>query len=301
MKKLMGKTLIASMPGSEDIGEKIALALNAAHAVLETKIFPDGESYVRYPIDPGKYDMVIVVQRAYPEQDRRLIKALLAAHAARDLGAKEIHVVLPYLPYARQDRRFREGEVISLKAVLELFRGIGVKSIVAVDVHKPEAFHIENLRCINVEPFREYARAIREVVSGGDVVLLSPDLGSYWRVRKIAEALNVPFDHLEKSRDRVTGEITIRPKEIDVKGKFVFIIDDIIATGSTIAEAARILRSRGAAGIGVIATHCLMLGDAEAKLKSAGVEPIICSNTIPTAYSRIDVSGIIAEALKSTL
>ncbi len=92
------KYLVASFPWSSDVGNDMANALGLTHVVLETKQFPDGESYIRYPIDVSTYDGLILIQRAYPEQNTRLIQVMLAVHAARDLGVKQVHVVLPYLP-----------------------------------------------------------------------------------------------------------------------------------------------------------------------------------------------------------
>ncbi|WP_243678291.1 ribose-phosphate pyrophosphokinase-like domain-containing protein [Vulcanisaeta distributa] len=95
---IVAKYLVASFPWSSDVGIDVANALGLTHVVLETKQFPDGESYVRYPVDVSTYDGLILIQRAYPEQNTRLIQAMLAIHAARDLGVKHVHVILPYLP-----------------------------------------------------------------------------------------------------------------------------------------------------------------------------------------------------------
>ena len=155
------KYLVASFEWSSDIGSEIANTLGFTHTILESKQFPDGESYVRYPIDITTFDGLIIVQRAYPGQDSRLMQVMLAVHAARDMGIREVHVVLPYLPYSRQDRRFRDGEPVSLAVVLSLLSSLGVSSIITVDVHKPEAFKVGNVRCVNVEPFRLYANNLR--------------------------------------------------------------------------------------------------------------------------------------------
>ncbi|ADN50291.1 ribose-phosphate diphosphokinase [Vulcanisaeta distributa] len=291
----MAKYLVASFPWSSDMGNDVANALGLMHVVLETKQFPDGESYIRYPIDISTYDGLILIQRAYPEQNTRLIQAMLAIHAAHDLGVKRVHVILPYLPYSRQDRRFRDGEPVSLQTMLSLLSSLGASSIITVDVHKPEAFRVANTQCINIEPFKLYADRLRGIK---DAVLLSPDIGSLWRVGKVSEYLGVSFSYLEKFRDRVTGEVTMKPKELDVAGKEVFIIDDIIATGGTIIEATKILRSLGAIRIHAIATHCLLLNMADSRMFDAGVSSITCSNTIPTRYSEVNVNQLIINVLK---
>lgn len=294
----MARYLVASFPWSLDMGRVIANELGLTHVTLESKQFPDGESYIRYPIDLTTYDGLILIQRAYPEQNTRLIQAMLAIHAARDLGIKYVHVILPYLPYSRQDRRFRDGEPVSLQTMLSLLSSLGASSIVTVDVHKPEAFKIANTQCINIEPFELYAGRLRGI---DNAVLLSPDIGSLWRVRKVSEYLGISFSYLEKFRDRVTGEVTMKPKELDVAGKEVFIIDDIIATGGTIMEATKILKSLGAARVHAIATHCLLLNMADSRLFEAGVSSITCSNTIPTKYSEVDVSRLITNAVKALI
>ncbi|WP_243679516.1 ribose-phosphate diphosphokinase [Vulcanisaeta souniana] len=199
----MEKYLVASFPWSSDMGNEVANTLGLNHVTLETKQFPDGgESYIRYPIDITTYEGLILIQRAYPEQNNRLIQTMLAIHAARDMGIKNIHIVLPYLPYSRQDKRFRDGEPISLNTILSLLSLLGASSLITVDVHKPDAFKAPNMRCINVEPFDLYAGKIGNV---SNAVLLSPDIGSLWRVKKVSEYLGIPFSYLEKFRDRVTG------------------------------------------------------------------------------------------------
>ncbi|BDR92054.1 ribose-phosphate pyrophosphokinase [Vulcanisaeta souniana JCM 11219] len=295
---IVEKYLVASFPWSSDMGNEVANTLGLNHVTLETKQFPDGESYIRYPIDITTYEGLILIQRAYPEQNNRLIQTMLAIHAARDMGIKNIHIVLPYLPYSRQDKRFRDGEPISLNTILSLLSLLGASSLITVDVHKPDAFKAPNMRCINVEPFDLYAGKIGNV---SNAVLLSPDIGSLWRVKKVSEYLGIPFSYLEKFRDRVTGEITMKPKELDVTGKEVFIIDDIIATGGTIIEATRILKSMGATRVYAIATHCLLLNMADSRMLEAGVSSITCSNTIPTKYTEVYVNQSVIKALRGLI
>lgn len=289
---------MASFQWSSDVGNEIASSLGFAHVILESKQFPDGESYIRYPIDITTYDGLILVQRAYPNQDTRLFQTMLAVDAARDAGIKEIHVVLPYLPYSRQDRRFRDGEPVSLSTVLTLLSSLRVSSVITVDVHKPEAFRVSGANCVNVEPFELYAERLR---GSKNVVLLSPDLGSLWRVRKVSEYVGIQYSYLEKFRDRITGEVTMKPRELDVAGKEVFIIDDIIATGGTIIEATKILKSMGAVGVHAMATHCLLLNEADSRMFEAGVSSITCTNTIPTKYAEININQLIVRALRELI
>lgn len=296
----MSSVVVLALPEARRYAENVARVLSAELVEVETKDFPDGESYVRIPVAvSGK--KVVVVSSVYPLQDKKLMKTFLLVDAARDLGAERVVAVIPYFAYSRQDRRFRDGEPVSLKTVLSILSSLGVDAVVTVDVHKPAAFTHERMRCINVEPFGLYAEKIREVAGGESVVVLSPDFGSLWRAEKIARELNVEFDYFEKYRDRVTGQITMKPRQVNVQGRTVVIVDDIIATGGTMREAAKYVREMGAKRVLAVATHCLFLGDADAKLLQSGVERILCSDTIETPYSEICTSTLVGEHLREIL
>ena len=292
--------LVLSFPDEASRGERLARALGCEFVSVEYKVFPDGEDYVRVPVDVKGRD-VVVLSTLYPDQDRKIFRTLLLLDALRDLGAGRIVLACPYFAYARQDRRFRDGEAVSLKSLIKLFECAGADVIVTVDVHKPEAFRGERARCVNVEPFGLYAEKIRQVVGGERIVVLSPDFGSLWRAQRVAEKLGVEFDYFEKYRDRITGEITMKPRQVDVKDKVVVIVDDIIATGGTLREATRIVKSMGAKKVVAVATHCQLLGGADAKLREAGIETIMCSDTLETPYSNISVIELIADEIRKIL
>ena len=293
-------TLIFTFPECESFSKRLGNYLNLPVYTFETKIFPDGESYVRYPIDVRNED-IIIVQNPYPDQDRKLQQLYLAIDAAHDLGADKVIIVLPYFAYSRQDRRFRDGEAISLKTILKIFKKLNVYAVLTVDIHKPQAFTYEDLKCINIEPFSKYAEYIRNTIGIENLVLLSPDVGSLWRVERVGKLLNIEFDYLEKFRDRITGEITVKPKSLNVEGKNVIIIDDMIATGGTIVEASKILKKQGVKKIYTIATHCLLLGNADQKILNAGVEDVICSDTIECRYTKISTIELIGEELRKLI
>ncbi|NPA70986.1 MAG: ribose-phosphate diphosphokinase [Crenarchaeota archaeon] len=292
-------TLILTFPDSSERGRKLADAMGIESVPVEYKMFPDGEDYVRVPVEVKDRD-VIVLSDLYPEQDRKIFRTLLLIDALRDLGARRIFLVCPYLAYSRQDRRFRDGEAISLKTLVKVFEDLGADYIVTVDVHKPQAFYGSKAKCINVEPFEKYARYVRENI-GDDVIVLSPDIGSLWRAEKIAKILGTSYDYFEKYRDRVTGQITMRPRQVDVRDRKVLIIDDIIATGGTIREATKILKNMGAREIHVIATHCQFLNNADKKIIDEGVKSIMCSDTIECNHSKITIFDIIAEHLRKLI
>ena len=274
---------------SRDLGPNVASRIGAEAREITHKVFPDSEQYVRVEANVKGGD-VLYVTRLYPNQDQGLIRVMLLVDAVKGLGAAKVGLFIPYMPYARQDRRFLEGEPISINVILNVLKGLGVDYLYVVDIHKPQS--LEGYPgFINLKPFKLYAGGLSGL---SKPVVVSPDLGSLWRAEELARVLGVEYDYLEKHRDRYSGEVSFTLRNLNVKGRDVVIIDDIISTGGTIIGAARMLRSMGAASISVVATHCIMIGDAEAKLTRA-VDKLYCSNSILGKYSQFDVSQLITQ------
>lgn len=266
---------------------------------IEKKKFPDGETYIRFPISVADED-VIIVHTGFPDQNDRLMEAFLAIDTAMDLGASSVALVMPYMPYARQDRRFREGEPVSIKTVLEILSELDLDYLVVVDIHKEYSLSHFGPGAFNVSVLPYLAEKIKDEVE--NPLVLAPDRGATMRAKSVASVLNAEWDYLEKRRDRVTGEVTIKPKQISAEGKMVIIVDDMISTGSTLALAAKHLKEAGAKSVIALVAHALMIGDAEKKLKEAGVDRVITANTLAKEYPNIvkviDVSKYIANFMK---
>lgn len=279
---------------AEDLARRISAKLGLDARPVEERDFPDGEVLVR--VEPAREAALIA--RLYPDVNKNLVKLFLALDALADYGAERLILVLPYMPYARQDRRFREGEPISVKAVLGHIKEYPVSHIISVDLHKPYiADYVGNVRVVNVYPAAKIAEALRR---WNIDVVLSPDFGSQFRAEAVAKALGAAWDYFEKYRDRETGEIFMRPRSgLSLQGKNVAIVDDILATGGTLAEACENAKALGAAGVYAAVTHCQLLGNARERTKC--LSAVYCSNTIPCEYSSIDVSAELAEALAQIL
>ena len=255
------------------------------------KVFPDGEQYVRLPVDVSG-QRVIYVTRAYPGQDQSIVRSMLVISALRDLGASRVGLFMPYMPYARQDRKFLDGEAVSIDYIIKAFQHAGLDDLYVVDIHKPEVLERNGIG-VNLEPFQLYSTVLAGLK---DPLVLSPDVGSLWRARKLAQLMGADFDYLEKSRDRYTGEVSMKPKDISASNRDVVIIDDIIATGGTIINGIKALRGE-ARSIRVVAAHCLLLNEADKKIHEAGAVEIICSNSIVTHHSKIDVGALMRQAI----
>lgn len=286
--------------GSREVARGIAQHLEAELVEAYSKSFPDGETYVRVDAEPE--DKAIVVQTMSRPQDTSFVQALLLADALLGLGFQEIVLVAPYTAYARQDKRFLRGEPVSIAVVLRSLGLAGYKSFYTVEIHKEESLAAFPGKAASISPFLYMAR---EIGLDNSYIYLAPDVGALRRVESLARSLGARYDYLVKRRDRVTGEITIETKHLDVKGEKVVIVDDIISTGGTVSRAARLLLEQGASQVEVLVAHAVLAGNAVEKLRSAGVKRVYAGNTLPpvqdSLVSYIDLSPLIAEKLRSEI
>lgn len=271
------------------MAQKLAKATGGTVGDADFKLFPDGEEYVRVATSMKGQD-VVVVQTGYPPS--RLWKLLMLLSAARENGAASVRCVVPYIPYARQDRLFLEGEALTAKLVGELIR-THARETVTVDPHKEDIAGFFGGSCRSVSAVEPFAKDFK--ARGIDVVL-APDAGARARVEAVASRIGAKVDHLEKKR--ISGTVVeMAPKSLDVRGRHVAILDDIISTGGTMAKATEQLVKQGAASVVCAGVHGLFIGDAFNRLKTAGASEVISSDTIDSPYSRVSVADEIAAAL----
>jgi len=289
---------IVGGPSSRKLAEKISSLLNDPLALIRTKRFPDGEFYFKFDEDVSE-DELLIIQSLYPPQDSHVLELFLMLHTARDLGVKSIKVFIPYLAYSRQDRRYLKGECLSSGMIAEILETLGADTLYTIDVHNRRVLEMYKIPTYNLTASRELAKyfASKNLV---DPIVISPDDEeiAIERARCAAETINAEYDFLEKRRDRHTGEIITYEKHIDVKDRDAIVIDDIISTGKTAANAVRILKKQGAERVFVGASHALLLGEAVKLLNEAGVEEIAGTDTVMNKYAKVSVAPILVKALK---
>jgi ribose-phosphate pyrophosphokinase len=286
---------VVAGPASSDLANNIAMRLEAQLTVASLRIFSDGESSIKL----GKVGKnCVIVQSTHPPTDTHLIQLLMMAKKCTDNGAQHMCAVVPYLCYARQDRVFLESEVVSIDLVAQLFKTVGVKHIITVDIHSQRAMsYFTSIQNVSSVPLlADYASKMKL----HDPIAVSPDAGGANRAMEFARHLDIDVLPLKKYRDRATGEVTVDEKlDMDISKRDVIVIDDIISSGGSIIKAAEVLHKKGVGRIFAMCAHALLIREAAQKIKSAGVQDIISTNSVPGEYSKVELSSEIALALKS--
>ncbi|MCW4005742.1 MAG: ribose-phosphate diphosphokinase [Candidatus Bathyarchaeota archaeon] len=284
-------------PASARLGEEISQLTGFEKVDVASKVFPDGESYVRLDGDVSGEDVALVQTTCAP-QDTRLLQLGFMAAAAKRNNAKKVTAVVPYLAYARQDKIFLQGENISIETLARMLGAAGVDELVTVNVHEENAlklfpFPAKSLTAIPLLAQYFVEKGVK------DGFALAPDKGALYIADQAKQVLGGECGSLEKHRDRYTGETTQTGKHLNVEGKTVVIFDDIISTGGTIVGAAKILKAQGAAHIYTATVHGLLIGDAEKRILDAGVEEIICTDSVPGKNSKVSLASLISQELKA--
>ena len=291
----MVKFAVIAGSASKDLGKRIARRLKAPYVEAKTRVFPDGESKITFGHIP-KNSIVLVVQSTYPPVDTNLLQALSIISQVRKVSSK-IYAIIPYMGYARQDRQFLSGEVVTMSIIARMIQAAGAKKVVAVDIHSKVALNHFKIPKENVSAIPELAKYFKKMKLKNALVV-SPDMGGSLRAKKFASLLNIDFIALKKSRNRNTGKVQIHSSKADVRGKDLILVDDIISTGGSIIKAAQFLKRQKCKRLFVACTHGLFVEGAEKKIKKAGVSQIISTNTIPRSTSKVDVSGVIVESIQ---
>ncbi len=274
---------------SPKLGVRVADALDKNAFAVEHRTFPDGEQYVRIPTDIKGEDVIFIQSTS---SDSAILETFFVLDALRENGAGRITLVIPYFGYGRQDKVFVEGEAVSSRTIMRILGNLS-DSLITVDIHAPHVFEWYGKKAGNIIPYRSIAKKLGEM---GVDFILSPDTGALHRARSVADIMGVPFDHLDKTRLSGT-EVEMAEKSLDVNGKRVAIVDDIISTGGTIARASDMLKRSGAEKVYAVCTHGLFIGPAIERLTKA-TDGFMSTDTIESEYSKISVAKEIAEAIK---
>jgi len=290
----LSKLSIISGKTSENLAKKLSKKIKANLVKSEIRVFPDGESKITL-IGKISKKKSIVLQSIYPPVDTNLVQVLSLITKAKE-NSSEVIAVIPYMGYARQDREFLPGEIVTMKVLGKLFKSAGASKIIVVDIHSSIGLKHFSIKTKNVTAIPDLVGFFKKL-SLKNPLVVSPDQGGKERAKKFAKEFNSDYIALEKTRDKKTGKVKIKTKNLEVENRDLILVDDIISTGGSIIKATQFLKKQKCKRIYVACTHALLMNDAEKKIKKAGVTSIISTNTIPGKTSKVDISKTIAKAI----
>jgi len=273
--------------GSIKLAESVCSHLKMPLSQTHVEEFPDGELLVELKEDVRGRDCFVLLSTCRPVNDN-LMELLIYADSLKRASAKRLTAVIPYFGYARQDRKDKGRTPITAKLVANLITTAGYHRVLALDLHAAQLqgffdLPLDHLAAAPV--FEQYLKSHREEL--GDVVVVSPDVGNVKVANMYAEMIGGELAIVHKKR--ISGsEVSSNTVVGDVVGKTVIMVDDMISTGGTVCEAARVLMKNGAKDCIVLATHPVMVGPAVKRLSASPISKIIVSDSIPTCDPRLD-------------
>ena len=284
--------LIFPMPGNEALATSLAQHLHGHLGELETRAFPDGETYLRFRQDLRGTSVILVCTLDHPNP--KFLPLIFAADNAKELGATKVSLIAPYLCYMRQDKRFHEGEALTSTSFARQLSS-AFDELVTVDPHLHRHRNLAELYSIRTAVVHS-APLIAEWIVRNEAraVLIGPDVESEQWVSEVATLARAPYRVLRKERlgDRDV-KITV-PDLHDVKDRTPILIDDIVSSGRTMIETARQLRREGLSAAVCIAVHALFSQETESALREVSGR-LVTTNSVPHATNEIDLTASIAE------
>jgi len=287
----------ASLPLAEKITQHLGIKLGDCR----TKRFSDGEINLKIDETVRGHDIFIIQSTCSPANEN-LMELLIMIDAFRRASAHSIAAVIPYYGYARQDRKARGRDPITAKLVANLLTTSGASRLITIDLHAEQIQGFFDIPVDNLWSFPAFFKFFNQGrFDREEMAVISPDIGGVKRASKFAAKLGVPLAILDKRRpkDNVAEMVNIIG---DVEGKTAIIFDDIIDTGRSLVEAAKMLRSNGAKKIFACATHGVLSGEATKIIAESEIEKVFITDTIyhedlPDNIMVLSIAPLLAEAL----
>jgi len=265
---------------SLNLGASLAKILNMPLSEVEHHVFPDGEQRIQLREDVVDQDVVIIQSTGIPT-DANYIELFLLLDAATRNGAKSVTAVIPYLGYSRQDHIFRTGEARSLEVMINAIEVNGATSMIGFDFHSIKTPELFTLPVHHLSALPLFASVIKQHGwIDNNTVLISPDMGGLRRLSKLSEMLGgMSMSSVEKNRDLTTGDIDASLVHGEIK-KRCLLVDDMISSGRTTAQAVEMVKKHGAEEVYVFATHPVFSEDAARILQASAAERVFVTDTI---------------------
>lgn len=308
--------MLFSLASGQDLMLRVAQELGISPGQHEERDFEDGEFKIR-PLESVRNREVFVLQSLYSDEDHsvndKLIRLLFFLGALGDAGARRLHAIIPYLCYARKDRRTKSRDPLSIRYIAQLFESIGIDTITVLDVHNPAAFE-SAFRCptIHLSARELLIDHFVPLLTGKAVTVASPDIGGAKRAeafrQALCERLNTAIGSAVMYKQRSEGKVSGDLVAGEIDGRSVVIVDDLIAGGTTMQRATEALIAQGATEVYATATHGVFGENAVHTLATPALKQVVVTNTIESRrletsqvedkLARLDISPMIAQAIR---
>lgn len=311
-----GDMALFALGTSRGYGERIGQHLGLPLSPVEERDFEDGEHKTRALVNVRGKD-AFVVHSLYGDREQsvndKVCRLLFFIGALRDASAGRITAVVPYLAYARKDRKTKSRDPVTTRYVAQLFEAVGTDRVVTLDVHNLAAFqNAFRCRTDHLEARRAFVDHFAPRLEDAEVVVVSPDVGGVKRAELFRESLSVrlgrPFAAAFMEKRRSMGVVSGEAIVGDVAGRVAVIVDDLISTGTTIRRAASACRKLGATQVFAAATHGLFMSGAEEVVADPALDGVVVTDSVPpfrlpTALiekklTTLDMAPLFAEAIR---
>ncbi|MGA8786586.1 MAG: ribose-phosphate diphosphokinase [Polaromonas sp.] len=279
-----------------DAALRLANLAGLSPVVIQRHRFPDGELKLRLP--PALPERVVLL-RTLAQPNEKLIELMLAARTARELGARHLTLVAPYLAYMRQDIAFLPGEAVSQRIVGQFLASL-FDAMITVDPHLHRIAALQDAVPVRQAIVLSGAPLLGEWIAQRrpNSLLIGPDSESGQWVAQAAAGRGLDHAVCQKVRQGDKAVQIVLPP-VNVQGRAVVLLDDVASSGRTLARAAQLLRAAGATSVDVAVTHALFAGDALQVIRGAGVAEVWSTDCIAHPSNAVSMAPAIAQALRN--
>ncbi len=295
---------LISGTANRKLAEEVAKVLKVQLTPVEIKRFHDGEIYCRV-LESVRGCDVFIIQPTSPDASLNLMELLIMVDALRRSSPEKITAVIPYYGYCRQDKKTKPREPITAKLVANMITIAGVDRVIMFDLHVPQVQGFFDLPSDNLEVTPLFGDYIAGKKLKG-MVIVSPDAGGAARAREFGKLMHAPIAIIDKRRPE-PNIAAVEHVIGDVKNKVAILVDDIIDTAGTMAEAANILVKFGAKEVYAFATHGVLSNPAAERLSKSPIKEVVVTNTIEIPKEKMisklkvmSVGHLLAETIKRT-
>jgi ribose-phosphate pyrophosphokinase len=299
------RMVLVSGRAHPDLAAEVASELAVDLVQTSAYDFANGEIYVRFGESVRGCDAFVIQSHCAPI-NQWVMEQLIMVDALKRASAKRITVILPFYPYARQDKKHRGREPISARLIADLFKTAGANRLMAVDLHAAQIQGFFDGPVDHLWALPLLADYVRTRVDRSRLTVVSPDAGRVRVADLWSDRLGAPLAIIHKRRDpSVPNQVKVHELVGQVEGRTCVLVDDIIDTAGTIVQAAEALKENGAADVIAAATHAVLSGPAVDRLKNSPISELIVTNTLPIPEDRqfpqlttLSIAPLLARAIR---